>query len=78
MSMFEDLQMVIKGESPIPEYSYPSLAHVVAFFWENQRIELKGRQIFKILEGIVLGLFNLSNLGLEHLHSSYSYCSTLI
>ena len=35
VSMFEDLQMVIKGESPIPEYSYPSLAHVVAFYWEN-------------------------------------------
>ena len=63
--VFADLDVIIKGERPLNEYEYPSMRHVVGFMKEQAQVEMKGREVFKVLEGLVVGMYNISNVGLR-------------
>ncbi len=63
--VFADLDVIIKGERPLNEYEYPSMRHVVGFMKEQAQVEMKGREVFKVLEGLVVGMYNISNVGLK-------------
>lgn len=62
-AIFEDLALIRTGKAAVIEYTYPSLSDTIEFLRENCQYELKGRQCLRVLEGLVLGLFNIGNLG---------------
>ena len=68
----------MKGEQPLAEYDYPSLRHATGFLREQAQIEIKGREAFKILEGLIVGLYNISNVGLIVCGSANSDTETAI
>lgn len=56
----------MNGEHPINDYHYPSLSRVLIFIKNStQYTELHGRAAYRILEGFVIGLLNLSNVGIR-------------
>ena len=63
--MFYDLRFIINGDVAVNEYTYPSIKRVLDFFKDNTLYEIKGRAAFRIIEGIVIGLFNISNEGYQ-------------
>lgn len=43
---------------------FPSIRRVLDFYYENTLYEIRGRAAFRIIEGIIIGLFNVQNEGL--------------
>jgi len=63
--VFEDLRVIINGTASVVNYNYPSIRRVLDFVHDNTAYELKGRAAFRIIEGIVIGFFNIKNEGLR-------------
>ena len=63
--MFIDLRLIINGEVAVNDYDYPSVKRVLDFYRDHTLYEIKGRAAFRILEGIIIGLFNIQNEGLK-------------
>lgn len=62
-SLFEDISYLRKGQVAVTEYSYPSVSEVIEAVKETCQYELKGRQCLRVMEGMVIGLFNIGNVG---------------
>lgn len=58
-TVFKDLRLIINGEVAVSEYNYPSIRRVLDFFYDHTLYRIEGRAAFRILEGIVIGLFNI-------------------
>ena len=59
IEVFADLRLIINGDVAVNEYEYPSIKRVLAFFKDHTLYEIKGRAAFRIIEGIIIGLFNI-------------------
>jgi hypothetical protein len=57
--VFRDLRYVINGEVAVTDYEFPSIKKILDFFRDNTLYEMKGRAAFRIIEGIVIGMFNI-------------------
>ena len=55
----------MEGEKPLAEYEYPSLRNITGFLKEQAQVEIKGREAFKILEGLIIWIYNISNVGIQ-------------
>ena len=64
-AVFTDLRAIINGEFAVTEYTYPSIKPVLDFFRDHTLYEIRGRAAFRILEGIVIGLFNIQTEGVK-------------
>ncbi len=62
-AVFKDLNLIINGDVAVNDYHYPSIKRVLDFFKDHTLYEIKGRAAFRIIEGIVIGLFNIQNEG---------------
>lgn len=51
------------GSAPVTDFDYPSLSKLKHFIKRSTNYELQGRACLKVLEGLVIGLFNISNIG---------------
>ena len=63
--VFSDLRYVINGEVAVQEYEFPSIKRVLDFYYDNTLYQIKGRAAFRIIEGIVIGMFNIQNEGVS-------------
>lgn len=62
----QDIRVIMNGEAPVVDYGYPSMRRVKAFIAEHTGYdELKGRACLRIVEGFVIGLYNIANVGFE-------------
>jgi len=57
--VFEDLKIIISGKFAVNEYEYPSMARFSAFFHTYTGYDIRGRSLFRIIEGMVIGLYNI-------------------
>lgn len=64
-AVFKDLRLIINGEVAVNEYDYPSISRVLDFFRDHTLYDIKGRAAFRILEGIIIGFFNIQNEGYQ-------------
>jgi hypothetical protein len=51
--------VLINGTVAVNEYGYPSIKRVLDFFRDHTLYEIKGRAAFRVIEGIIIGLFNI-------------------
>jgi hypothetical protein len=58
-AVFKDLSLIINGYEAVNEYNFPSVKRVLDFYYDNTLYELRGRGAFRIIEGIVIGMFNI-------------------
>lgn len=58
-AVFTDLRLIINGEVAVNEYNFPSIKRVLDFFYDHTLYEIKGRAAFRVIEGIIIGFFNL-------------------
>ena len=58
-SVFDDLKLIISGKVAVNEYDYPSLKWFSAFFHTYTNYDIRGWSLFRIIEGMVIGLFNI-------------------
>lgn len=58
-SVFEDLKIIISGKFAVNEYEYPSMHRFSGFFHTYTGYDIRGRSLFRIIEGMVIGLFNI-------------------
>jgi hypothetical protein len=64
-SIFRDLKKLEHGDAPITEFDYPSLTKLRHFLFEQTNYTIQGRECLKVLEGLVIGFYNLVNVGLD-------------
>lgn len=76
--VFRDLKTIMDGEFPITDFQYPSLRKVVDFITYHTMYELKGRQCLKILEGLVIGFYNIMNIGFDAAVDSKEHVANII
>lgn len=57
--VFEDLKIIISGKYAVNEYDYPGMAWFSSFFHQYTGYDVRGRSLFRIIEGFVIGLFNI-------------------
>jgi len=76
--VFRDLRVIINGHTSVNDYDYPSIKRVCDFFYSHTLYPVKGRAAFRILEGIIIGLFNLQNEGLESIREAREETQDLI
>ena len=63
--IFSDLKVIMNGQAPITEYGYPSIIKSLDFIRMQTNFDMKGRPGLKILEGIVIALFNIATVGFK-------------
>ena len=63
--MFRDLRLIINGQVAVNDYDFPSIKRVLDFYYDHTLYEIRGRAAFRILEGIIIGMFNIQNEGLK-------------
>lgn len=59
------MRYVINGEVAVHDFSFPSVKRVLDFFHDHTLYDIKGRAAFRIIEGIVIGMFNIQNEGIK-------------
>jgi hypothetical protein len=72
--VMDDLKVIMKGEAPLAEYDYPSLRRSLTFLELHTSVEIRGRSAFRILEGLVIGFFNITNLGTSAVEDTLHQC----
>jgi len=55
---------------PVYDYHFPSIKRVLDFFYDHTLYDFRGRAAFRIIEGIVIGLFNIQNEGLNSVRAA--------
>ena len=76
--VFQDLRLIINGEVAVSDYNYPSIGRVLDFFYDHTLYRIEGRAAFRILEGIVIGMFNIENEGIASIFDSYEQITNTI
>jgi hypothetical protein len=76
--MFTDLKEIISGKSSVNSYEYQSMKRVAAFLYTYTTYDIRGRSLFRIIEGIIIGLFNIQNMGLEVVENLLEHTGTAI
>jgi len=51
--------VIINGQASVINFNYPSIRRVLDFMYDNTLYDIKGRGAFRIIEGIIIGLFNI-------------------
>ena len=77
-SVFEDLKIIISGKFAVNEYDYPSMKWFSAFFHTYTGYDIRGWSLFRIIEGMVIGLFNIQNMGLGPIQDLMDHASTAV
>lgn len=77
-SLFNDLQIIISGKHSVNSYEYPSMKRLAAFIHTHSAYDIRGRSLFRIIEGVVIGLYNIKNMGMDVVEQVYSHVSTAI
>ena len=77
-SVFEDLKIIISGKFAVNEYEYPSLHRFSGFFHTYTGYDIRGRSLFRIIEGMVIGLFNIQNMGLGPLEDLINHTTSAV
>ena len=49
-----------------------------AYVHTHSAYDIRGRSLFRIIEGIIIGLFNIKNMGMEVVEQIYTHTSTAI
>jgi hypothetical protein len=76
--LFMDLKVIISGKHSVNTYEYPSMKRLSAFIHTHSAYDIRGRSLFRIIEGIVIGFFNIKNMGMEVVQQVYDHTSTAI
>jgi hypothetical protein len=71
IAVFKDLRLIINGEVAVYDYNYPSIKRVLDFYYDHTLYSVSGRAAFRILEGIIIGLFNISNEGIVCMQEAF-------
>jgi hypothetical protein len=77
-NVFEDLKIIISGKHAVNEYDYPSMARFSSFFHQYTGYDVRGRSLFRIIEGMVIGLFNIQNMGLGPIQDLISHTNVAV
>ncbi len=70
-AVFKDLRLIINGDIAVNDYHFPSIKAVLDFFYDNTLYEIRGRAAFRVIEGIIIGMFNIQNEGVESCYIAY-------
>lgn len=62
-AVFQDLRLIINGDVAVNDYHYPSIKRILDFYYDHTLYRIEGRAAFRIIEGIIIGFFNLQNEG---------------
>lgn len=76
--LFSDLKGIISGKYSVNEYDYFSLRTMSAFVHTYTSYDIRGRSLFRIIEGIIIGLFNIKNMGMEVVNQVYEHTENAI
>lgn len=60
------------------DYHYPSIKRVLDFYHDHTLYTIKGRAAFRIIEGIVIGFFNIQNEGYRSAVQAHEETKTAI
>jgi hypothetical protein len=63
-AIFDDLKNIVAGKYSVNEYEYTSIKNLSAFVHTHTGYDIRGRSLFRIIEGIIIGLFNIKNMGM--------------
>ena len=58
-AVFYDLRLIINGDVSVNEYDYPSIKRVLDFYYDHTLYRIEGRAAFRVIEGIIIGMFNI-------------------
>lgn len=62
--IFSDLKEIISGTSSVNAYEYDCMKNLASFVYTHTGYDIRGRSLFRIIEGVVIGLFNIKNMGM--------------
>ena len=76
--LFSDIKDIISGKYSVNSYEYESMKRLSAFIHTYSSYDIRGRSLFRIIEGIVIGLFNIKNMGMDVIQQVYDHTSTAV
>jgi len=77
-ALFSDLKGIVSGKFSVNEYDYASIRPLAAFVHSHAGYDIRGRSLFRIIEGIVIGLFNIKNMGVAVLEQLLAHTETAV